>query len=172
MVIRWSCWKLWNASEEIAIVEEETITKNIKAHHIGYLGKQEAQWTKGYYTRAGSLRIVWIVRPLRSARQKTADPTDQLSFGLLKSLSLIFGFGAGSATGLTTCCCCDGGGGLAAGVAVVDRLPFDLPNLSFRRGASWPGVSRFATAICPGACHFGGIGFILTLSVRRKRRWP
>ena len=35
-VIRWSCWKLSNASEGIAIVEERKI-KKFKAHHIGYL---------------------------------------------------------------------------------------------------------------------------------------
>lgn len=98
-------------------------------------------------------------------------PITQVSFGRLKSFSLIFGFGAGSAVEWSADCSRAGGGGVEAGVAVVDRLPFDLPNLSLI-GARWPEVSRFAAVICPGACHFGGIGFVLIFSVRRKRRWP
>lgn len=100
----------------------------------------------------------------------TNQPSPHACFGRLNSFSLIFGI-AGSAVERSTDCSRAGGGGVEAGVAVVDRLRLDLPNLILK-GASWLGVSRLAAATCPGACHFGGRGFVLTFSVRRKRRWP
>jgi hypothetical protein len=96
------------------------------------------------------------------------NPSTHPCFGRLKSFSLIFGI-AGSAVDRSSDCTRAGGGGVEAGVAVVERLPFDLPNLIFM-GTFWLGVSRLAAAICPEACHFGGSGFVLTFSVRRKRR--